>query len=191
MNEIRSEKESTCLSKSISHYFAGIAHLNSNKVGLIINNTDLTYSDLLKKSNQLAAFLFNEFNIKNGDVVGILSDPSEWSILSMLAILKLGAVYLPLDTRYPQSRLKYMIDDACISILITQRHLTGLITPDSSFPILYPDEAADKIGLFPDDFEKQDTSASDPAYIMYTSGTTGKPNGVVIPLRCYPMSGIS
>ncbi len=181
MNEIKVEIKTTLLQKSISQVFIEAVNRNPDKIGLTINSLSLTYLDLHKKSNQLANYLRSTSDIYTGDVIGILSDPSEWSILSMLAILKLGAVYLPLDTRYPKSRLQYMIEDAGVSILLSQKHLSDIISNDASGTILFLEEIADKIHLYPDSFEVRNTTGNDLAYIMYTSGTTGKPNGVEIP----------
>ncbi|MBQ0740049.1 AMP-binding protein, partial [Aquimarina celericrescens] len=82
-------------------------------------NKTLTYIELEKKSNQLANYLIKEYNIDKEDFVGVHLDKSEQCIVCLLAILKAGAVYVPIDTNYPLDRKQYIIDDANIKVLIT------------------------------------------------------------------------
>ncbi|GAA4115508.1 surfactin non-ribosomal peptide synthetase SrfAB [Aquimarina addita] len=134
-----------------------------------------TYDDLNQKVNQLARNLQQEFDITRGDIIGVLLPKSDAAIVSILAILKLGAAYLPIDTSYPVERINYIIKNSGLKALITEdKSCSEKITLDRK--INYETVIFDK--------EKKNLdiaiSSDDLAYVIYTSGSTGKPKGVMI-----------
>ncbi|WP_426576896.1 amino acid adenylation domain-containing protein [Xenorhabdus stockiae] len=148
----------------------------------------LSYLELHQQSNQLA-HLLAEKGVKQGQYVALLLGRSVELIVSMLALVKLGAVYLPLNTDDPDIRLIEQIEDAQCDLLIIDRRVTDRRLPDTMSdlpPVLWLDEEQSALAQMPvTDLPDCLNSHPEhqgglPAYIMYTSGSTGKPKGVLI-----------
>lgn len=145
-----------------------------------------SYFELNASTNQLAHYL-QSLGVQAGESVGLYFERSPDLIVSMLAILKIGAVYIPLDPDYPSERLAFMLADAQVKRLLTCSKLLKLL-PDSSRDIL--SICLDQDWQYIAGCSSQNPSSQNPAvtsehlaYIMYTSGSTGKPKGVCIPHR--------
>ncbi|HEX3044130.1 MAG TPA: non-ribosomal peptide synthetase [Bacillota bacterium] len=138
----------------------------------------LTYAELNRKSNQLARVLLAK-GVKGDDLVGVLVERSLEMVIGILGILKAGGAYLPLDPEYPEARIKYMIEDSGVKIVLTQRRLmTSNITVNGALIVMDDDQAAIFQG---DDSNLSRRSAPENlAYAIYTSGSTGQPKGVAI-----------
>ena len=145
---------------------------------VIFKETVLTYEQLHQKSNQLAHYLREENKVKPGDCVGVLLEKSEHTIISFLAILKAGGVYVPIDPMNPKERIQHVINDTGLKNILTQS--------DFLFELEYFEG-----NLFTLDIQLDGLSnpvnnldpvneVTDAAYIIYTSGSTGKPKGVVV-----------
>ncbi|MBS7234201.1 amino acid adenylation domain-containing protein, partial [Flavobacterium psychroterrae] len=163
--------------KSIVDLFQEQVKRNPDATAVVFENERLTYNDLNDKSNQLAHHLVHGLGVQNGDTVGIMLDRSEKILISIFAILKSGAAYVPIDSDYPKLRKDYIIEDTDIKVLITQSDLisdldyTGVIFKmDTQFESLTADVIAIDTVIKPDNL----------AYIMYTSGSTGAPKGVMV-----------
>ncbi|MFA0964356.1 amino acid adenylation domain-containing protein [Roseivirga sp. BDSF3-8] len=138
----------------------------------------LSYREFNEKSNRLAHHLITSEGVKKGDFVGVCLDKSEMAPLAFMAILKAGAIYVPLPVKAPKQRLQGMLDETSIKSIVTQSdYLYDFAETGTSLTAL--DVQLD--GL--------DTSAANPgialqgedrAYIIYTSGSTGTPKGVVV-----------
>jgi amino acid adenylation domain-containing protein len=135
---------------------------------------ELTYRELDERAEQLAAHLL-ALGVTPGEVVGLRVHRGPEVVIGMLAILKAGAAYLPLDPVYPSDRIAFMLDDAAAQVVLTHSTLAG---PLSELPVtcVCLDEpipltsAAPAAPLTP--------TGEDLAYVIYTSGSTGKPKGV-------------
>lgn len=138
----------------------------------------LSYAQLHEQSNRLANLLIQN-GLKHGDRVGVFADRSAQVIVSFLAVLKAGAVYLPLDPSYPTERLNYMLDDSGASFLLTLSHLKDIL-PGEQRHTLVLDEAQEAMAEISADTPEVTLSAKDTAYVIYTSGSTGQPKGVEI-----------
>ncbi|RLK54869.1 non-ribosomal peptide synthetase [Actinokineospora cianjurensis] len=138
-------------------------------LALIAGSERLTYAEVDARSNRLARVLV-ERGARPGGIVAIGLPRSADLVVAVLAVLKSGAAYLPLDPGYPRARLDLMLADAKPTLLITD--LT-----DFEVPTVAPTEGADgplePVALTPDH----------PAYVIYTSGSTGTPKGVLVPHR--------
>lgn len=151
--------------------------LTPDKKAIIFEDTSMTYQELEEKSNALAHFL-----LKNGahekEVIPILLDKSLEMIVGILAILKVGAAFLPIDVYYPKERIDYILRDANSKLLITNNdfiHKANSVVKALSIElsnVLYNTNSVEQIA--------QNYSPDSLAYIMYTSGSTGKPKGVMI-----------
>jgi len=139
----------------------------------------LTYSELDKFSNDVASYLI-EKKVEPQDKIALFMERSFDLIVSTLAILKVGAVYAPLDTAYPLDRIKFMLKDLDTKLIITQKNLLP-ITKKIGIPAFTLDQVNDKISHNKGAEIQYVANSSSIAYIMYTSGSTGKPKGVLIP----------
>lgn len=161
------DKESTIISE-----FCKIAKKHPNNIVVSFNDKSLTYKELDEKSNYLANALVN-LGIRPNTFVGILLNRSLEMIISILAILKAGAAYMPINPDYPADRISYMIQDSDCKFILTSEELAF---DDSNINnIIVDNDELDTNTAF-----KPLTKADDLAYVIYTSGSTGKPKGVVI-----------
>jgi amino acid adenylation domain-containing protein len=140
----------------------------------------LSYAELDERANRLARYLIDRGAAPDA-VVGILLERSFDMMVALLAVLKTGAAYLPLDPAFPESRLKFMAADASISVLITASGLDAKIKVDTRTVLLDQEQAA--IERMPGGTLDRSVGAESVAYILYTSGSTGKPKGVQIEHR--------
>ncbi|MFH6948149.1 amino acid adenylation domain-containing protein, partial [Flavobacterium sp. FlaQc-51] len=139
-----------------------------DNVALVFGETILTYRELNEKSNQLARYLRERYQIQADDLVGIKLDRSELMIVSILGILKSGGAYLPIDMNYPAERIAYIEQDSNSKAVLDQQELRKFdVVKDN-----YSKENPEKVN-----------QANDLVYVIYTSGTTGNPKGVMIEHR--------
>ncbi|PSF28879.1 non-ribosomal peptide synthetase, partial [Aphanothece hegewaldii CCALA 016] len=144
-------------------------------VALVYQNQQLTYSQLNFKANQLAHYLIS-LGVRPETRVGISVERSIEMIIGLLAILKAGGAYVPLDPHYPTARLNYIIDDAQITILLTQEHLLSKISKPNIRAICLEQDWSNTNLTNPDTLVKSENLA----YLIYTSGSTGQPKGVAL-----------
>jgi amino acid adenylation domain-containing protein/non-ribosomal peptide synthase protein (TIGR01720 family) len=170
------------LDKTVPELFYARVAEAPDRIAIRAGDRRATYRELNEVSNRLAQFLREQFGIRPGDVVGLFFDRSELPVIGLLAILKAGAVYLPLDPEYPPERLKFIAADAnARAFLIHSDHLPALMDL-SDIPMFALDIQLPTLETSTADLAPSVTS-SDPAYIIYTSGSTGKPKGVVLEHR--------
>ncbi|MFC5751881.1 Pls/PosA family non-ribosomal peptide synthetase [Actinomadura rugatobispora] len=141
----------------------------------------LTYGELDARANRLARHLLAG-GVGPGDRVGLLFDRAVHSYVGMLAVLKINAVYVPLDPGYPPDRLSFIAGDAGVRTVLSLAHLRDQLR-DAGAEVLCLDEAEPRVAERPGhrltDAEKG-VPADDLCYIVYTSGSTGRPKGVAI-----------
>ncbi|SFL84947.1 non-ribosomal peptide synthetase [Nitrosomonas communis] len=159
------------------------AQVASKPTALAVKFLDqsLSYEELNQKANQLAHYLY-AMGISRGKLVGFCLDRSLDMVIVILAVLKSGAAYIPLDPNYPLDRLKRMLTDSKAELLLTQKkwlaELEGIAPRHLCVDIDFKNWAYEKnTNLF------IDLSPEDIAYILYTSGSTGVPKGIMIPHR--------
>jgi amino acid adenylation domain-containing protein len=137
----------------------------------------LTYLQLNSQVNQLSNYLIRN-GLNSGQKVAIYFTPSLEQVISILAILKIGCCYVPLDIHYPIDRLTFMINDCSVSYLLTQSALSTTFS-DINIHCIVIDENLETIDTQETIFDSRN-KPDDLAYIIYTSGSTGVPNGVKI-----------
>jgi amino acid adenylation domain-containing protein len=140
-----------------------------------------TYQQLNQGCNQLARYL-QHLGITAGQCVGICLEQGIEAIAAMLAILKAGGVYVPLDPSYPPERLQLMLQDADMTVVLTQAEWAEALQSDSTKVICLAQEWA-AIAQYADTNLTLASTANQLAYIIYTSGSTGTPKGVMVPHR--------
>ena len=158
--------------------FEGWAHRTPHGAAVQARNQRLTYGELNERANQLARYL-RSCGAGTETLVGISLERSVEMAIAILAVLKAGAAYLPLDPTYPRERLSYMASDARPRFLITQEGIQGgaiagdlqTIKIDRDWRLIERESNTDpEITIAPENL----------AYVIYTSGSTGNPKGVMI-----------
>lgn len=167
--------------KTVAQLFEEQVEKTPDKIAVVFEDEKLTYRELNEKANQLANYI-REQHVNSEDVIAILLDKSFEMIIAILAILKNGCTYLPIDIGYPKERKEYILKDSKAKLLLTSRELN--LETDLLVKAIYIDLDAENIYSSgkKQNIEYQGKS-SDLAYIMYTSGSTGKPKGVMIENR--------
>jgi len=152
-----------------------------DRIAVVADGVELTYRELDARANQLAHRL-RTLGVTRGVLVGLCTGRSLEMVVAVLAVLKAGGAYVPLDPAYPAERLAFMLDDAGMTVLLTEeRHLNalpehrGITVCVDAWWAARPAEPADRLGpnVRPDDL----------AYVIYTSGSTGTPKGVMVEHR--------
>ncbi|MBD0378727.1 non-ribosomal peptide synthetase [Paenibacillus sedimenti] len=170
--------------KTLHGLFEEQAELTPDQPAVVCAGQMLTYAELNAKANRLARTL-REQGIVPETSVGIIADRSIELVVGILAILKAGGAYVPIDPQYPQERIRYMLQDSRIQLVLSQSHLISIMSEDR-----YADFDGKWLDLHDERLYSSDGSnlqkvnaATDLAYIIYTSGTTGMPKGVMIEHR--------
>ena len=170
-------------SECLHELFEATVKAYPEKIALICADQQMTYTQLEDNSNKLARFLRSK-GVGKGYRVGLLLERSMNVYITLLAILKTGAAYVPLDPNYPSDRIRYILTDCGIQMLVTtstvaSRHCTF------DCDTVYLDQSSSEIeNESPQQLSHQETGVStDLCYIIYTSGSTGRPKGVKIEHR--------
>jgi hypothetical protein len=152
-------------------------------VAVVFEDRALSYAELNRRANQLAYYL-RELGVEPDARVAICVERGFEMIVALLAVLKAGAAYVPLDPAYPAERLRFMLDDSTPVALLTQSHLAALFSGlDHALPVIDLTAATPVWNNFPDSNPDPDTiglNSHHLAYVIYTSGSTGQPKGVMV-----------
>ncbi|MDX6577744.1 MAG: hypothetical protein QOE96_3697 [Blastocatellia bacterium] len=148
---------------------------------LLCDDRQVTYRELNRQANQLGHYL-NKRGVGPDTRVGVCLQRSPEMIVVLLGILKAGGAYVPLDPEYPSTRLRFMLEDAQVPLLITQKSLLENL-PRNTAEIICLDELPGKIANESESDPEITTTPDRLAYVMYTSGSTGKPKGVAVTHR--------
>ncbi|WP_442937952.1 amino acid adenylation domain-containing protein [Nostoc sp.] len=164
--------------KCIHQLFEEQVELTPDAVAVVYENQHLTYHELNCRANQLAHYL-KSLGVKADVLVGICVERSLEMVVGLLGILKVGGAYLPLASDYPTERLRLMLEDAQVSVLLTQQKLLDRL-PEHTAQRVCLDADWQLISQLNQDNLIPETQAANLAYVIYTSGSTGQPKGVLI-----------
>ncbi|MFF5536387.1 amino acid adenylation domain-containing protein [Streptomyces cinerochromogenes] len=177
--------------RTLTDLLENAARSHSDAVAVIGADDMLTYAELHARANRLARLLLDR-GAGPESVVGLLLPRCAGTLVAMLAVLKTGAAYLPLDPAYPAERLRFMVEDAEPVCVLTDTATDSSVADavSRSAPTVrlddpaIADELAHLSPTAPSDADRpQPLRPSHPAYVIYTSGSTGTPKGVVVPHR--------
>ncbi|SEB35211.1 amino acid adenylation domain-containing protein [Tenacibaculum sp. MAR_2009_124] len=151
--------------KTIIDLFVAQVEKNPEAIALTYKEATLSYKQLDELSNQLANHILANYTINNETFIAVTLERSNWLIVSFLAVLKSGGVYIPIDPVYPEERKEYIKTDSSSTIVIDEVFLENFKKGLENYHKSAPNVT---------------TKSNDLAYIIYTSGSTGKPKGVMI-----------
>ncbi len=152
--------------KTFIELFEEIVKAYPNNVAIKNEKYSITYKELNSLSDALAFYLRENFKVRPGDCIGVNFVRDQWLVISFIASLKINAIYVPIDTQFPQERIAFIKQDSNTKVVI-----------DNSFVANYKNL---KIDLNKSFNTRTDSTNNDIAYVIYTSGTTGTPKGVMI-----------
>jgi amino acid adenylation domain-containing protein len=165
----------------IHRVFEAQAEATPDAVALIFEGREVTYGDVNRQANRLAHRL-RALGVGPETLVGVAMERSPAMVESLLAILKAGSAYVPLDPAYPPDFFRFLLEDSKVSAVVTETRLRDRL-PGAVPGVLCLDAESATIAGEPDTNPALPVEIDDLAYVMYTSGSTGRPKGVMIPHR--------
>ena len=168
---------------TLHHLFEQQVARRPEAVALTCDGVALTYAQVNARANRIARRLI-EYGVQPETLVGLCLERTNEIVIAVLAILKSGGAYLPIDLAYPPDRLAFMLEDAQAPVLLTQRELTSKL-PATKAKVLCIEDVLEASPVDRSD-EANLPPTADPdnlAYVIYTSGTTGEPKGSLITHR--------
>ena len=163
---------------SIQQRFEAQVESTPDATAVIMDGQQLSYRELNSRSNQLAHYL-RRLGVGADVKVGICIDRSIEMVIGVLATVKAGGAYVPLDPEYPRERLRFMLEDAQCSVLLTTRCLLSRL-PETHIEVVCSDRDWHKIERETDDNPQNTIAGDNLLYVIYTSGSSGRPKGVAM-----------
>jgi amino acid adenylation domain-containing protein len=161
--------------KCIHQLFEAQVKKSPEAIALVLEDKQLTYRELNRRANQLAHHL-KTLGVRPHTLVGICVRYSAEMVTALLAVLKAGGAYIPLDPTYPKDRLVFMLKDSRAAVLLTQQELAESL-PEHGACVVCLDKDWEKISREEVVDLANTTTADNLAYVIYTSGSTGRPKG--------------
>ncbi|MEO7533278.1 MAG: amino acid adenylation domain-containing protein, partial [Ferruginibacter sp.] len=165
--------------KTVIELFEEQAIKKDNATVIVYKEQVLTFKELNERSNQLAHYLKGK-GVKKEMHVPICMEQSSEMIVGILAILKTGAAYVPIDPEYPGARIKFILEDINASVVVSNSVNSSRLISEGNLAIVEVDGDQSLINIQPVDNLSTSIEPDQLAYIIYTSGSTGQPKGVMI-----------
>lgn len=167
------------IKSSVGDLFAITAGSHANKIAIYHEENKITYGELNHLSSLLAAYLLHH-SIGEGNTICVYSERNILLMIYMLAIFKIGAIFVPINSKYPNERIEYILNDSDASLLITDQPLKFNLPANLKHLEL---QSLDQVAALKNHLNEFTLNPIKPdaiAYIIYTSGTTGQPKGVMV-----------
>ncbi|MFJ9695062.1 amino acid adenylation domain-containing protein [Kitasatospora sp. NPDC101183] len=164
--------------QSLTEAFEAVARATPDALAVVAGAERLTYRELDERANRLAHLLIAE-GVRPEQFVALALPRTAGLVTALLAVLKTGAGYLPLDVDYPAERIAYMLGDAAPALVLTTSDASDA-TDATAVPRLLLDRE-ERLADQPATSPGVTVDPATPAYVIYTSGSTGRPKGVVVP----------
>lgn len=182
INVLNDTESEAPIKKNVVEIFEDVVRRYPDNVAIIWRDQRITYRQLNAKANELAKRIYDK-GIRKSDKVAMLLEKGPLQIVSMLAIIKCGAVYIPIDVEYPVDRISYMQGDSGSKLVVTMEKELGSLEEDRDYLVIDDMNAsceADEQEEVSFANTPADLCGDDEIYIIYTSGSTGKPKGAVL-----------
>ena len=164
-------------SETLVSLFCKKAKEQATAPALVFKDKCYSYQELDSITDRLAAFLTDRYHVKPEDTVGVMIDRSDLMVVYPLAIMKMGAAYMPLDYKFPANRLQFMCEDAGVRLILSEGDRVSKALPDFKGEVW----TAEQLKNLPEIMTTQVGPQPDQHYVvLYTSGSTGLPKGVVL-----------
>uniref|UniRef100_UPI000F7718B8 non-ribosomal peptide synthetase n=1 Tax=Pseudoalteromonas rubra TaxID=43658 RepID=UPI000F7718B8 len=168
----------------IHQLFEHQAARNGAAIAIVDGQAELSYEQLNRQANQLAHYLRAQGHVGTDTIIGLCMERSPNMLIALLAVLKAGGAYLPLDPDYPQQRLTYMLEDSQVNLVLCSKACTqtlaGFTGDMVQLDTLLEGEVLQQHSVDNLSYDPSMQAPSALAYAMYTSGSTGQPKGVLI-----------
>ena len=175
---LSNQRASYAPNQCLHQLFEAQVERTPDAVAVVFEEAQLTYRELSERANQLAHYLVR-FGAGPDKLIGLYTERSLDTLIGILGILKAGAAYLPIDPVYPKERIRFMLEDAKVSVLVTESSLLALLGETDGFVICLDTNRAN-IQKENTDSPANSASPENLAYAIYTSGSTGKPKGCLV-----------
>ncbi|MCC2644610.1 MAG: putative Phenylalanine racemase (ATP-hydrolyzing), partial [Burkholderiales bacterium] len=185
--------------KTIHQLFEEQVAKTPDNIAVVFEDKQLTYRELNQSANQLAHYLREKYQIKGDDLIALCLERNEYQLIAILAVLKAGSAYVPMDPNFPNDRISFILSDTRAKVILSNKPyynrlfqiIEVLQTVENSFKnkciiknkinleLIEDNERPEILIQLSTDPELK-ISSNNLAYVIYTSGTTGKPKGVMI-----------
>ena len=166
----------------IHELFEAQAARTPEQIAVVSEQETLSYGELNARANQWAHYL-RRMGVGPEVLVGLMLERSPAMVVALLGVLKAGGAYVPLDPQYPAERLRYMLDDAGVAVLVTEQRWLERLGAEALPRIITLENEAELICKESQSNVANETDAQNLAYVIYTSGSTGQPKGAMLSHR--------
>ena len=163
--------------KSLAELFEQQVQKTPDNIAVEFEDEYLTYKQLDEKATNLAKNIKEKYNIKPNDLIGIMTSRSLEMIVAIIAVLKTGGAYIPIDPNYPSDRIYYMLNSSKAKLLLIQKNLETKMEYRNK---VYVDLKDNNLYQKPKEEIELKSSPENLAYVIFTSGSTGNPKGVML-----------